>query len=210
MTGQSLARLMAPVSRRVRGMIARCLLDAVDAQTLRQTLQVKLLEGELAAGVEYFEPYGFSAVPLDGDGLFLAIGGHRSHGAALAVGGKTHRPTDLAPGESCVYNDKGDRITIRRSGAIEVIARKEADITAPTANVQSTTVNVNASAAINMSAPRVQITAATTVCSGNLLVAGQISDYAGPMSGIRSVYNGHNHDGDSGGKTGAARQKMAT
>ncbi|MDA3920966.1 MAG: phage baseplate assembly protein V [Salinisphaera sp.] len=185
------ARLMAPVSRRVRGMIARCLLDSVDATTLRQIVQVKLLDGELAAGVELFEPYGFSGVPLDGDGLFLAIGGNRGHGAAFNVGGKTHRPTDLAAGEACVYNQLGDRITIRQTGVIEVTA----------------------STKVLFDTPLAEFTADVLIRGNEAIVGdstgqGEVSDHLGSMDEIRGVYNGHNHSDPQGGTVGPPNQEM--
>jgi phage baseplate assembly protein V len=42
----------------------------------------------------------------------------------------------------------------------------------------------------------------------NITCAAEISDKSGAMSGIRSVFNGHNHPGDSGGSTGKPKQNM--
>lgn len=42
---------------------------------------------------------------------------------------------------------------------------------------------------------------------GNILGA-EVSDKKGSMSQVRTVYNGHNHRGDSGGETGNPNQSM--
>jgi phage baseplate assembly protein V len=42
----------------------------------------------------------------------------------------------------------------------------------------------------------------------NITGAAEVSDKKGAMSGIRSVFNGHNHPGDSGGSTGNPNQNM--
>lgn len=125
------AKLTRPLLRRVQGMIARAVLSSIDASTMRQVVKVKLLDGEIADGVEYFEPYGFTGVPTSGDGLALFIGGNRSHGAAICLGGKRHRPTDLQPGETCIYTQDGDEVRIKRGGTIQVTAATKLVIDAP-------------------------------------------------------------------------------
>ncbi|HIF3244305.1 phage baseplate assembly protein V [Salmonella enterica] len=54
---------------------------------------------------------------------------------------------------------------------------------------------------------KTQIDADTNV-KGNIGASEDITDKTGSMRGIREIYNGHNHPGDSGGSTGEPEQKM--
>lgn len=54
---------------------------------------------------------------------------------------------------------------------------------------------------------KTQINADTTV-KGNIGASAEITDKTGSMSGIRNIFNEHNHPGDSGGSTDKPNQKM--
>ncbi|EGB2526586.1 phage baseplate assembly protein V [Salmonella enterica] len=54
---------------------------------------------------------------------------------------------------------------------------------------------------------KTQINADTKV-KGNIGASEEITDKTGSMSGIRKIYNSHNHPGDSGGTTDNPNQKM--
>ena len=47
-------------------MLARCSLALVNAASKMQTLQVRLLAGEVKDGIEHFEPYGYTSNPHPG------------------------------------------------------------------------------------------------------------------------------------------------
>lgn len=214
MSGAAMSRVLAPIHRRIRSMISRCVLDAVDADTLRQTLQVKLLAGEIAAGVEHFEPYAFTSHPLDGDGLFFAIGSNRSHGAVVNIGGRTYRPTGLEPGESQQYDHQGQYIWIKRDGTIEINANAQIHAVAPDVLADCDTATVNASSQVTLNTPQTHITGDAVIdgqlnVGGNIVGAQQIIDAIGSMQAIRGVYNSHTHpENDSGGPTDPPNQEM--
>ncbi len=85
-----------------------------------QELQVSLLAGELRGRVQYFQPFGLSAVPLAGaEAAVVFPGGDRGHGIAVAVDDPRYRP-HLNPGESCLYNAKGVKITLLDDNTIEI------------------------------------------------------------------------------------------
>ena len=183
------------LGNRLRLMISRALVVLVDDTKLLQELQVSLLEGEARAVAERFQQYGFTSVPLeDAEAIALSIGGSRSHIVVLAVDDRRYRRKDLAPGETCIYNQHGDRVHIREDGTIDVVA--------------STKVFVDA--------PEVECTG-NVLIKGNLHVEGEItcdgnvSDSAGSMQEMRTTYNGHTHPGvqTGGGSTPPPAQGMS-
>lgn len=98
-------RLLAPLYRRIRLLVGRCVLDAVDDSLQRQNVQVRLLSGESASEIEHFQQAGFTSIPLPGaTGLYLATGGKRTSLAAFLLENKERRKKDLKPGESCIYH----------------------------------------------------------------------------------------------------------
>lgn len=173
MNTPGLHRVTAPLVRRLRSMIARCVLDAVDPDRLRQTLKVKLLDGEMAEGVEHFEPYGYTSHPLDGDGVFLSVGSSRAHGVIMNIGGKTYRLKGLKAGEVALYTDEGDSVILKRNHNIEI---------------NTHTCTVNASTKVEIATPLIHAT-------GNIHADGDV--VAGTVS-----LQGHIHpENDSGGPT---------
>lgn len=98
-------RLLAPLYRRIRLLVGRCVLDAVDDSLQRQNVQISLLSGESASEIENFQQAGFTSVPLPGaTGLYLATGGKRTSLASLLMENKERRKRDLKPGETCIYH----------------------------------------------------------------------------------------------------------
>lgn len=170
---------------RVRLMVSRALVALVDDGKKLQELQVSLLEGEARAVAERFQQYGFTSVPLaDAEAIALAVGGSRSHIVVLAVDDRRYRRKDLQPGETCIYNQHGDRVHIREDGTIDVVA--------------STKVFVDA--------PEVECTG-NVLIKGNLHVEGDttcdgdVSDAAGSMQEMRDTFNSHTHPGVQSGSS---------
>jgi phage gp45-like len=79
----------------------------------------------------------------------------------------------LAPGEVVLYDADGNRVHLRAGGIIEV----------------------RAATRIRLVAPQVEIVADDVTISGNLAVAGQVSDGAGSMQEMRDRFNAHGHPG---------------
>jgi phage baseplate assembly protein V len=114
---QSGDRLLAPVFRRLDMMISRGVLRATADENGVQTMQLGLLEDEVADEVERIQSYGLSAVPPNGgDALVAFISGNRDHGMVLAVNDRTSRPREQKPGEVTLYNDKKASIKLDEDG----------------------------------------------------------------------------------------------
>ncbi|GAN90959.1 bacteriophage related protein [Gluconobacter frateurii M-2] len=88
------------------------------------TIQVVLPGGEIRSDVPLLQQYGFRSRPVPGsDMLAVFQAGDRSRGVVVATGDQRGRPTDLQPGEVCVYHPKtGSRILLNKSGGVEISA----------------------------------------------------------------------------------------
>lgn len=102
-------------------MLGRCSLALANAASKMQTLQVRLLAGEVKDGIEHFEPYGFTANPHPGaEGIAAFFGGDRSHGVVLCIADRRFRLKELKPGEVALYTDEGDRLHFKRGRVLEI------------------------------------------------------------------------------------------
>ena len=130
------------LGRRVAGTVARATLAAIDDSTKLQTVQIALLADELADGVERFQDYGLTSVPLpDAEAVVVCVGGLRGHAIVVAVDDRRYRPTGLQPGEVCLYDDQGQRVTIKRGG-IDITTTKPITIHATSVAVTADHVTV--------------------------------------------------------------------
>lgn len=66
--------------------------------------------------VERFQDYGFTAQPVDGEGLRLEVGGHT---IILRMDRLSERPT-LGAHEVCVWHKDGHKITLKNSGLVQI------------------------------------------------------------------------------------------
>lgn len=103
MIERAIAAALRPLARRIENMLARAVVTAVMPGNL-QVLQVNVLAGETKDGVQHFEPAGFTSHPMAGaEGLVVFPDGVRTHGVAVVVTDRRHRPTDLQPGEAALF-----------------------------------------------------------------------------------------------------------
>lgn len=143
-------KLMAPLRRRVRLMVSRAVLTAVNDAGGIQGVQVKLLEGEVRDGVERFQNYGFTGSPLPGaEGVMVCVGGDRDHGIVIAMDDRRYRIKGLQPGEVAVYTDEDKqphqhRIIFRRGGAIEVLGKNITVKATETTRIEGDVVQIHA------------------------------------------------------------------
>lgn len=130
----TVARVVAPLQRRVRLMVARGIVELVNDATKAQTLQVTLLADEVRSDVERWEQYGLASVPPKGaEALWLSVGGDRSHGAVVAVMDRTVRPTGvLAEGDVALFTRRGVGVhvadqdgSVSLAGAVDAVALAE-------------------------------------------------------------------------------------
>jgi len=178
--------LMAPIKRRVRLMISRAIVTAVNDAGGLQVVQVKLLADEVRDSVERVQNYGFTSFPLPGaEGVMVCVSGNRDHGLVISLDDRRHRPKNLQPGESAQYDDLGQMVHLTRDGIYIRGAGLPITIT---------------------DTPKLRVETELLECTGEIK---DMCDAAGrTMSEMRSIYTGHDHPGDSGGTTGAPNQEM--
>lgn len=128
-------RLLAPLERRVRGMVRRFVLSSISDAGAAQVTGRGLDEDFDRA--DLIEPYGLTSRPLPGaDGVSLAVGGVQDNTVAL-VYDRRHRPKGLAEGDACVYTWKGNKITVGADESIVIENPNGARITlTPAGNVE--------------------------------------------------------------------------
>jgi phage gp45-like len=118
---RSVERMLRPVSVRVANLVARAVVKLVDDSTKVQLLQLGVLSDETRDGIERFQNYGFTSVPVDGsEAVVLFVGGRRDHGVALAVDDRRYRLRNLESGAVAVYNRAGSSIVMRDNGDVEI------------------------------------------------------------------------------------------
>lgn len=128
-------RMLGKLSRRLQLMIGRCIVQAARADGGRVLVAIDGLDGEASDQVEWAEPWGMTSVPLAGaEGVALSVMGERGHRVVLSLGDRNHRPRDLVPGETCLFDDLGNRVEIRRD-RIRITAVDQLEITAPLARI---------------------------------------------------------------------------
>ena len=209
-------RLLGPIWRRIRLLVSRGVLKLVDDSLKLQGVQLGLLGGQ-PAWAERFQEYGYTSHPHPGaEAIVAAVGGARSHLAAIAVDDRRYRVTNLQPGEVCLYTDEGDEIRMKRGRIISVIAGSKLDVTAPEVVVTAST-SVTFDTPIATFTQNVEILGSCTV--QNLLTANggiQASGGSGAavsVDGLVSVTDdveasgvslvNHTHPENDGGDTGA-------
>ena len=120
-------------------LIARCTMALANAGRKLQTLQIRMLAGELKDDVEHMEPYGYTSCPQPGaEGVALFPGGDRSHGVVIVISDRRFRLQGLKPGEVALYTDEGDKIHFERGRKL---------------TIETATLNVSASTAVNFDTP---------------------------------------------------------
>ncbi|AQS88276.1 bacteriophage protein [Neoasaia chiangmaiensis NBRC 101099] len=91
--------------------------------TSTPTVQVALNGGELRSDVPMVQLYGFASRSVPGSDVIVVFqDGDRSRGVAVATGDQRNRPTDLQPGEVCVFHPQtGSRIWMKADGSIAIV-----------------------------------------------------------------------------------------
>lgn len=142
------AKLLAPLSRRLRLMASRAVLSLISDATGMQIVQVKLLNGEVRDGIERVQNYGFTSVPLPGaEAIFLSLGGDRDHGIVITADDRRFRIKGLQGGEVAIYTDEDKagadhRIHFKRGKEIHLVAGASSIVMTPT-GITITTPNLD-------------------------------------------------------------------
>lgn len=123
-------RLIAPLKTRIANLVARAVVQLANDSGKLQVLQLDVGADETRDGLERFQEYGLTSVPLAGaEAVVLFVGGRRDHGLVVAVDDRRHRPSGLQPGEVAVYNSGGARVLLKADGTVEVTGATKASST---------------------------------------------------------------------------------
>lgn len=145
-----ISNALAPVRRRVRLMVSRAVLNAVNDAGGIQIVQSKLLAGETRDGIERMQNYGYTSVPLPGaEGLGVCVGGSRNHVVVVVVEDGRHRMKGLQPGEVAMYSHLDNQahrhhILFDKDGGITVMAKSVTVKAEDTARIEGDKVHVHA------------------------------------------------------------------
>ncbi|HFV8820973.1 TPA: phage baseplate assembly protein V, partial [Escherichia coli] len=184
-------RLLTPLMRRVRLMLARAVVNVINDGRKVQNLQVGLLDDEESDEVERLQNYGHFSVPLPGaEALIACVGAQRDQGIAVVVEDRRYRPTNLEPGDAGIYHHEGHRIRLTKDGRCIITCK---------------TVEVYADEGMTVDTPRTTFTGDVEIQKG-LGVKGK-SQFDSNITAPDAIINGkstdkHIHRGDSGGTTG--------
>lgn len=142
---------MARFWRRMQLVVGRGRVTTSNDAGAVQLLQVRLGALETHDNTPRLAEFGLATRPPTGsDVVVLFIAGDRSNGVAVASGHQSSRPTNLAEGESMLYDLWGKSIYLTESGGI-VINAKGTDVTINDA----ASVTINASTKVALESPLV-------------------------------------------------------
>ena len=160
------------LARRILLMMARGTITLVDDTKKVQTLQVRVNGLELLPDVPRFAEYGFTSNPPAGSQAIVGSkNGDRNDGIVIATSNATYRLTGLSTGEMAIHDDKGQSVYLSAAGIV-----------------------------VNGGGKPITLTNAPEVVADTplLKVKGDVVDNyetnTRTMAGMRTVFNGHNHD----------------
>jgi phage baseplate assembly protein V len=194
MNDSTVQRMLAPITRRVRLMLGRAVVNMVNDTLKAQNMQVSVLEDESPDDVERLQNYGQISVPLAGaEAIVASIGADRDSMIAVIVEDRRYRPTGLPAGDTGVYHFEGHRIRLTKDGRCIITCK---------------TLEVFADESATFDTPKGKFTGDLEV-DKNLLVngatesKGKITAPDAELNGMSVVGHKHKENGDGGGITDA-------
>lgn len=155
----TIERMLHSIRRSIQLIASRALVALVDDSKGMQTIQARLLHGEVRDDIEHVQSYGFTSKPKPPDGdlgaeaVVVFLNGSRDHGVAVVVGDRRYRLKGLADGEVAIHDDLGQFVHLKRDG-IEVEGQK---ITATASgDVELKTTSSGARVLLNASGARIE------------------------------------------------------
>lgn len=116
-----ISRMLIPVKRKVFLIVGRGEIKSSDNSKGTPKVQGEFLDKEIISDIEKMEDYGFASNPESGSQIVaLFIDGNREQGISIRLHDRRYRPTDLEPGEACMYHKSGSRVLMKADGSIEV------------------------------------------------------------------------------------------
>ena len=190
------------VRQAFRGKIAR-----VSSGGGVQKIQVAGLDGETVQDLEHAENFGFTSHPPAGsDCVVVPLGGKTSHGIIVTTTNGAYRISNLAEGETAVYNADGAKIVLKQGRVIDMDCE---------------TLNINAPGGVSIDAPNVACTAQITAAGqingnggmavqggrgakfvGDIELAGDFNSTGALKNNGKDVGSGHKHIETNGAQTG--------
>lgn len=165
-TARYIDRLLAPIKRRITGMLTRAIVTNIVEDLQRQNLQVKMHADESGDNIERFQNYGLSShPPVGAEAIVAALGGNLSGLVAIAVEDKKVRPQGEI-GDVFLYHLEGHRIRLTGDGQIIVTAKSVLFEVENSFNVQATDVTFNCSNSFNIISPESLIDGPLHVTNG--------------------------------------------
>ncbi len=185
-------KVLEDVKNRVRLMVGRCIIAAVNGGGTIQVAQVNLMADETIDDIPIIQQYGFSSGPLPGsEAVAVFLGGQRDNGVIIATDDRRYR-IKVLNGEVAIYTDEGDSIHLKRGRVMEMTTQ---------------TLNINATTAVNFNTPMITTNGAIRAqldIRDNYLSAGSKT-----MANMRLIYNGHQHnENNTAGPTNIPNQLM--
>lgn len=161
-------RLLAPIKRRITGMLTRAVVSGIVEDLQRQNLQMKMHADESADNIERFQNYGISSFPPEGsEAIVAALGGSLSGLVAIAVEDKKCRPQGEI-GDVFLYHLEGHKIRLTKDGKIILTATDVIFEITNTFSIAATDVIFDVSNSFTIISPE-------TLIQGPLHVTGDIS-----------------------------------
>lgn len=113
-----IARGVARIARPVRAT-----LSSLDAAQRLGIAGLSARADESPSDVELGQHFGFASAPPAGlEVVAVPIGGSSAHLVVVAELDRSHRPTDLEAGETCIYNGTtGVQVRLKPGGSIELV-----------------------------------------------------------------------------------------
>ena len=161
-----------------RGRITR-----VDDSGPVQLVQMQLSQSETRDATPRLCEYGFQSHPPEGaDAVAVFLAGNRTNGVVIACGHQQYRMRNLASGEVCISDNKGQSVCLSASGIV--------------INGGGLPLKVTNTPEITADSPLLHCTG-NIKCDGNILAAGDILDNcntnAQSMAAGRHTYDIHDH-----------------
>ncbi len=112
-------RLLAPIRRRIVGMISRAVITDINDSLKRQNLQLRMHADESMDNIERFQNYGFSSNPPKGAEVIpVAVAGNLADLVVLAAEDKNLRPKDGDDLDVNVYHAEGHSMRLTKNGQL--------------------------------------------------------------------------------------------
>jgi phage baseplate assembly protein V len=106
-------KVTEPIKRRVQMMVSRAVVNLVNDGGAMQIVQVSMLADEVD-DAEHFQPYGFTSSPPGGsEAVVVFPQGNRDHPIVVVVADRGSRFAGLAPKDSALYTDAGNRVHVK-------------------------------------------------------------------------------------------------